>query len=465
MGAVKRALLTLISSRAFLVSVAAFLLYNVNLRYAMGGDEWPHRLLPLALLRFRTLNLDPFLSVIAPDGVLPYFAVEVGGRVISQYPPGTGLLAVPFYLPSVLMGPEVPTHLFAKVAASGMVAIAAGFVFAALRRLGASPGPALWTTAVFALATPVFSMASQSLAHSPGTLLVAALLYSAVRSTSAPRFAVLAGLVAGAAVAVRPATAPAVLPIAALCWWWAREVRLPMVVAAAIPVVVQLDYNLVTTGRITGGYALAAERFASIGLPEMGFTNPLPGIAGLLASPGRGLLFYSPVVLLAAWEAVRAFRKRAPTSPDAPVGGLTSRRVAALLVAAGISLGATVVFFGSFTVWWGGFSYGPRYLCEVMPMAALLWWGLLRDDRAALPPDTRARRRWLVATFTVLAVVSFGVQTVGAFSYPCSWDATPVTVDEAPERNWDLWDNPIRRCIQSGPRFGGTGILQTTRVP
>jgi hypothetical protein len=96
------------------------------------------------------------------------------------------------------------------------------------------------------------------------------------------------------------------------------------------------------------------------------FAVPVQGIFGLLVSPGRGLLWYSPVVILSLIGFIHALKKN---------------RLAALLIVALFS-GFLLIHSGS---WWtGGWSWGPRYLLPVLPgllaLAALMrkpWLNLL----------------------------------------------------------------------------------------
>jgi hypothetical protein len=45
---------------------------------------------------------------------------------------------------------------------------------------------------------------------------------------------------------------------------------------------------------------------------------------------------------------------------------------------------------------------------------------------------------------------SFGVQLIGAFCYPSSWEKSPVDVDLHHERLWDWRDNELTRCLAEG---------------
>jgi len=78
------------------------------------------------------------------------------------------------------------------------------------------------------------------------------------------------------------------------------------------------------------------------------------GLYGLTLSPGKGLLWYTPLFFasLAAWPAF--FRRH---------------RIEALLAAAVVVV--NILFYAPWYLWWGGHSWGPRFLVTVLPFAAL----------------------------------------------------------------------------------------------
>ena len=82
--------------------------------------------------------------------------------------------------------------------------------------------------------------------------------------------------------------------------------------------------------------------------------NPAMGIAGLLVSPGKGLLFYCPAILLgvAGWPGLK---RREP-------------RLAAVVV--GVAL-LHLLFIGSLSIWHSDWCWGPRYLTLLVPLACL----------------------------------------------------------------------------------------------
>ncbi|HEV8630786.1 MAG TPA: hypothetical protein VGV61_10750 [Thermoanaerobaculia bacterium] len=201
------------------------------------------------------------------------------------------------------------------------------------------------------------------------------------------RPAALAGLTCGLAVAVRPTNLLFAVPILVWALWPPAErlaaglAAMAAFGAALAPFVV---YNLLVFGRVTGLYQSDLLR-----------GSWLTGAAGILASPGRGLLIYFPLAALAPWGLVRAWRR------GGPLAGLAAALAAAVL--------ADVLLFALAFNWWGGVSFAPRLLSETQPALLLLCVPLVAPV-PAWPP-----LRWV---WIGLAAWSSCLQAVGGFSTP-----------------------------------------------
>lgn len=84
-------------------------------------------------------------------------------------------------------------------------------------------------------------------------------------------------------------------------------------------------------------------------------TPILTGLAGLLISPGHGLVPYFPAVLLAAWLTPRAWNRNPRTT-----------------ALAWLCVTALVGLHTRWHGWNGGWCYGPRFLVPAIPLLALL---------------------------------------------------------------------------------------------
>ena len=160
-------------------------------------------------------------------------------------------------------------------------------------------------------------------------------------------------------VLARVAHGVAVLPFglaAGLIWLrrvgfrggWAKAVRpgLCLALPLALSGLAVLWYNWARFGHpLTTGY-LESEAFTAIWWR---------GILGQLVSPGRGLVWYAPWIVLVFWGVRRAWRSHPAT---------TSVAVATFI--------AYVLLYGKWYMWHGGFAWGPRFLIPVLPLVAWL---------------------------------------------------------------------------------------------
>jgi hypothetical protein len=170
----------------------------------------------------------------------------------------------------------------------------------------------------------------------------------------------------------------------------------------------------------------------------------VPSALGVLCSPSRGVLVYSPVVLWVGWVAFRY--RRTMRFPD----------LAALAVASVIG---TFAALSTWRVWWGGYSYGPRLASDFIPWLFLLAVLGLDARRRALasavseatsaavgPAERvgapRGRRRLELAVGIVLAVVSVAVHAPGALqSATLFWNERLGSESGEPPLLWD-WAHP-----------------------
>jgi hypothetical protein len=424
-----------------LLFLACLVVYNANLREVSSQDTMATRILPVIVLVEQRLVLDRFFQGSPVEQPLPYWVQRVGGHYLSSYPILPALLALPVYAVPVglLGGDSWPLiNLLAKISATLFAALSVLFVYGTATRLDRQ-ATAVPVALVYAFGTSTWSISSQGLwGHGPAELFMAAALYAVLRGET--RHGVLqgAGLATGLMVASRPATG--VVAVALLGYVLHRHGRrgLQSLAAFGLVAVAVLSYNLWAFGSLQGGYAkLHLDQGLHHGVPGAWSASMVAGLAGLLLSPNRGLLVYSPVLVLALVGAVLSLR------------GDRRRLFGYLAGGFGVSLG----ILSSYAVWWGGLSFGPRLLTDFLPLLVLFLVPVLQRPVARTSP---AR-----VVFALLFALSVAVQAVGAFYYPSprevDWNTTPRNIDFAPERLWDWRDTQVLRLIRNGPHPPGFG--------
>jgi hypothetical protein len=148
----------------------------------------------------------------------------------------------------------------------------------------------------------------------------------------------------------------------------------------ALSLVALAAYNVARSGHpLDLGYA-----------PDETFTHPVwRGLAGFLVSPGKSIFLFSPILLAAILG----------------IPALLRRDRAAALLSLGVVLLYPLLYAGWF-MWWGGWSWGPRFLVPVLPflsmfLAPVLDW--------VLGPS----RWWAKGVLLVLVLASLLVQVLG----------------------------------------------------
>jgi hypothetical protein len=148
------------------------------------------------------------------------------------------------------------------------------------------------------------------------------------------------------------------------------------------------------------GHIIAKQKTGS---PDLWQTPLLEGLAGLFVSPSRGLLIFSPFLVVSFWGLVRVFR------------------VPAYAVLRPLATGAilTMLLQAKWFDWWGGWAYGYRPWLDAVPFLCLLLVPVLDTVLA-----TRVRR----TVFSLALTWAVFVQGLGALSYDRSWNLRKIYV-------------------------------------
>lgn len=238
-------------------------------------------------------------------GKVPHYGVGAGGHMVTTRTPGQVWAAMPFYLGSSASQAHfslVPGDLAAAV----MTALAMMLVFLALRRHLPALG-SLGATAVLGFATPMWSVNADALWTHPVTVLGIA---GAAWAISTERWW-LAGVWLGMGMTGRVHVA-LIAAVVGVGMAWSKRSPKPAV-RIAIPTLASLGLLSLWSRYV---FATWDPRGAYSG-HELGWTVPSPtnsswgqiqNVAGFLASPDRGLVVWSPLLVLLLPAVVRGWR-------------------------------------------------------------------------------------------------------------------------------------------------------------
>ncbi len=322
--------------------------------------------------------------------------VESPRGPVSQYPPGAALLSAPLYRiwnqplsPAVIRGfnnPDAepiplgfPSLTPATLAAALASAAAMGFIAAAIPYAGGSRYQAVIVGYIGGLATSMWAVASDALwQHGPAAMWIALGIFLVARSRLT-----WAGLAFGAAVLTRPHLAFIAAAVGLFLVVSRRSIVPGLKIGAGslLGLGALLWYNwwLWGTLSVSGGYGEGAINQVL----SQDLVSYLRNITGAAIDPVRGLLPYSPFLLLLIPGLRLAWKNSPDWAKGASIGG-----VVYLL----IQLKANRFSGGS------GF-VGYRYPLEALTASAVILFGSYKHWVAQRPLS-----RWLFLAAVLVAI-------------------------------------------------------------
>jgi hypothetical protein len=429
------------------IFVLLFVVYNSNGREIGSYDTQATKFAARELLLRGTLNLNHVVGATPEYASRWGFILAADGNYRSVYSPVPAVIAAGVTWPLWKTGlvdiraPLAPA-LIAVLAASILVSLAVTFAFLHARQ-SLPRGRAVLLAAGLGLGTGFWNMASRTLWQTETAVFglgLAVLAFATPGERISGRGAIAIGLGLGLTGATRPQLAPIVAVLLAGTWIRAH----PRHAAAATALVggvmlCAFAANLRWFGHPLGALPLLQEMNAQVHRTAASFEVRAEGLVGLLISPSRGLFVFSPVVLVAV----------AGMSRSLAAGWRLAPRWCLLAILAQFGL------YGSYAVWWGGHTYGPRYLVDALPVAVPLAVVAMARPRG---PGARV----LAGAALVWSIV---VAATGAFCYPHDrWNGDPTDIDRDHARLWSISDNQIARCWQRGPSPQNFSLLDRAAV-
>jgi hypothetical protein len=391
----------------------AWLFLTVCLAYLLtagsnfsSGDSFAELRVTQSLVERGSVNV----PVVNPSQVCAGWGCRgMGGRYFASHGIGFSVFLVPFYLSAkaavqVLSPPRcetwdacVPIHLisWSNCVLSALTVV---LLCALCLDLGYTLRRSVTAALIYGFATLAWPYARFAFDVSPTALLLLAAFREGVRAGSVKDGAevrrwALAGVLGGLAILVRLPTIPALAPLAvwallsSASGYGARARRL---IAFLLPLGCSLAfsawYNLYRFGSILndGHAANAADRLTF---------QPWVGILGMTISPGKGMLWYCPVIIIALVGVPRFIARQ---------------RITGTLALSMATLSLLPYLF--VPDWYGGDAWGPRFVIPVLPLILLP----ALEARDVFSADRRRRAAvWAILIYSVI------VQLAGQLvSYP-----------------------------------------------
>ena len=406
---------------AVLLAVVCTVAYYGQFNRKPSGDTYGAVYTAVALVERQTVWLDHYLPFIqARSGEKPYMLSDTeGGHLVSKTPVAPSVQALPAIALLALAGArEGDWNTWmegAMLTAALTAALSVAVLFLVLTRL-TTRRRALLSAGVYAFGTLTWTVAGQALWQHSGAMLALSIALLAL----VDRRLILAGAALATVVAFRP-SGP-VIVVCLLPLVGRQPVAWLKLTVGALPIAVALgSFNtIVWGGPLRQGYE-NGERPGGIGA----FGGSLvDGLGGLLISPGRGLIWYSPVLLLGV------------------VGGFVGWRNPLVRWSA-VAAFAYLLLMSRFIDWWGGETFGPRLLIETFPLLIVL---------LAAAVDRYGTERWFRWAFGITASWSVAVQLLAASSWPPpTWFGDHDLFLRASW--WSFTDNELVQLVTETPQL------------
>ncbi|WP_338863755.1 hypothetical protein [Myxococcus stipitatus] len=434
-------------SRVWRGRVLLFVLYFAALAMFPIPSPFDSKLLvptALSILREGNIELDEYSQTFSwfRHGVF-----DLNGHVYNYFPLGPSLVALPMVVvvdgfvrtvepvrhvhPGLARFCEHWRHIYdatgqvdlgawdhpQRYFASVLMAIAGVVMYVLGTAARLSRPRALLLSTLFVFGTPLLSTASRAMwQHGPSLLCLTFVLLCLVRARENPSAAGWAGLPLALSYVMRPTNSISVLLLTLYVVWTYPRQAWKFFAGALVVAIPWVTVNYVHYGSVLAPY-YEPQRL------EIEGARMAEALAGNLVSPARGLLVFTPVVLMGLWGLVLEWRAR------------TFTRLHAVLIAVVLLHWVTV---STFPHWWAGHSYGPRFFTDMVPYMMFFLLPVVRTLSWRGPEARRA----MTATFAVLAVLSLGIHIHGASSRSVyAWNPLPIDVDQKPSRLWD-WKDP-----------------------
>lgn len=354
------------------------------------------------------LAVDDETAALEREGLLrpgePSYAysqsVRYPNRFVSTFGPGTGITVLPAFLVSRAVFGASPDdwpslYYTGKASASLIVALTVAVTYLTAAQL-VPRRAALLTAVCLGLGTALWSSCTQFLMQQgPCALFVAVAAHGFLRRGEGSHWMFVCGFAMGMATVCRPTWAVATAALGIYLVIYDRRSLAAYVLGGLPTALAFLAYNMhyfehpLAFGQLDKKAEISRVSPSQVAY----FSTPLlVGAAGILLSPSRGLLVFSPFLAFAAWGALRAYRDE------------RFRPLFPLL----LSILAIWPLEFKFFDWWGGFSYGSRHLSDSLPILILFVLPVMEDI---------LRVRALGAIYALLLAWSVALQVLGVAAY------------------------------------------------
>ncbi len=361
---------------------------------------------------------------------VPYFMIStrLPHIYVSTFGLGAGLISAPFFAMLNVLIPDLESRPWwiwygSKLINSFFIAVSVLLIFLICLSF-VSQSSAFLIALGMGLGTSLWSISSQTLwQHGPNTLCLCLGLYALSflereSEVYKERYALFGGYALGLAALARP-TSLALIPVFGLyVLLKKRRCALYYLLGLSLPLILLLSYNAYyfdspfSFGQLSVGKTVAEWK---TGVSDTWQTPIWTGLSGLLFSPSRGLLIFSPVAIFGLWALFKVLFLKEQY----------------FLKAVALSFLILLVTASKWFDWWGGLCYSYRPIVDTMPFLAIL-------SVLTVPIMMKNNvRKWILSLALLWSIYT---QVLGAFAYNLyDWNTKNGESIDEPQFRKRLW--------------------------
>lgn len=403
-----------------LVFFLVFSTHLVKRNYQYGDSLWS-TYTALSIVREGNTDLDEYRDIVLISDNFGIY--ESNGHVYSFFPIGTSVIALPFIYPANAFYSNFHTSYESSFVMAGrveafiaslIVALTAVFIYL-IGALFLNRRYALVLVFIFAFCTSAWSTASRSLwQHGPTMLFLAIALYLILLARNKPRLIQYVALPLSFSFVIRPTNSISILFLTIYVLIQHRKYFLKYVLWSLPVVLPFVAFNLLVYGTFISTYYLPARLITNNTNHDI-----FEALAGNLISPARGIIIFSPVILVSIAGLIIKMKDRKMLNLDYFLLGIILMHY---------------IVVSSNADWWGGWAFGPRFFTDMIPYFIYFMIPFLLK----LPDLSKKFQTVAVCIFVCLVMFSFFVHFRGATA-----SETWIWNDRMHTNNWRnvrLWD-------------------------
>lgn len=387
----------------------------------------------MSIMREGNTDLDEYSEIIKKHK--NYMIEKIDDHIYTVYPIGTSAISIPLVFivekfanrslgipldKLVYLGIPYGIETFV---ASIIIALSSVLIFHIAFLLLGNRKHAILIVFIFAFCTSSWSTATRALwQHGPSILLLSFSLYLILLAKGRPWIVQFVSIPLAFSYVVRPTNSISILMFTIFILILYRKYFFYYCLWSLIVFVPFIIFNLNVYHSVLSPYYS----------PNVLVTNPhfFEALAGNLVSPGRGLFLFSPVFLFAVCGIFFKIR-------DKQINMLDYFLIAIICM--------HLIVISSFSCWWAGHSFGPRFLSDMIPYLVYFLVPVVEK----IPTIRGVKKIGLVSIFLLSVAVSFFIHFRGANRLEVHvWNAEPINVDSKPARVWDWGDIQFLRGIR-----------------